>query len=82
MKKVLISLDDIENMCDGLKLELLSRNIDTHLLLKLIATMDSISKVYKKWFDAQPDVGLMDVNQLIGHKERALSKMETTGDEE
>lgn len=31
------------------------------------------------WFDAQPDIGLMNINELIGHKVRALSKMETTG---
>lgn len=55
MKKVLISLDDIENMLNGLKLELLSRDKDADIVLKILATMDSISAVYKKWFDVQPD---------------------------
>lgn len=55
-KKALIGLDDIERICNGLKLELLSRDISSDLVLKIGLTIDTVSKVYKKWFDDQPDV--------------------------
>ena len=52
-KKALIGLDDIERICNGLKLELLSRDISPDLVLKIGLAIDTVSKVYKKWFDDQ-----------------------------
>jgi len=81
-KKVLISLEDISDL-------------RTHTLTKnfpgCIGDREPTNAPYgvalfevevKKWFDAQPDIGLMNINELIGHKERVLSKMETTGGED
>ena len=57
---------------------------------KVLISLDELNELIskpeeifvKKWFDAQPDIGLMNINELIGHKVRALSKMETTGGED
>ncbi len=64
-KKVLISWDELKT-----------------LIIEFLDLADKEDVVTLRpalaWFDAQPDIGLMDINELLGHKERVLSKMETT----
>lgn len=63
-KKVLISLDELFAV---------ARQYEQN---NKYAGLYAASKRVKEWFAAQPDVGLMDINELIGHRERVLSKVE------
>lgn len=69
MKKVLISLDELK--------ELLSDSFFRGINHEDRQNPEP-GAWSTEWFDSQPDVGLMTINELLGHKERVLFKMETT----
>lgn len=84
MKKVLISLDDIARIFppkgmlgdDGVLGMYKTDTVqNAHIHLKVY---NSCARTIIEWFDSQPDVGFMNINELLGHKDRVLSKMETT----